>query len=148
MGSNRFETERLSDVRCEYPRFDERRAGLSYRHGYVACEGGPGSDDIFHRGIGHFDHETRRMRIYSAGPRCAVAEPIFVAKPGESKEGEGYLMTNIFDEERHASHLAIFDAGHLGEGPIARAFLDHRVPVGFHASWRPDDISPSRSSIL
>lgn len=136
-----FTVERLSDERCEYPRIDERRTGLTYRHGYVACIGGPGSDDIFHRGIGHFDHATRQMRVYSAGPRCAVAEPIFVPKQGSGQEGEGYLLTNIFDEERNASHLAIFDAEQIERGPIARAHLDHRVPVGFHASWRSDEVA-------
>ena len=140
--SSEFATERLSDVVCEYPRFDERRAGLSYRHGYVACEGGAGTEDFFHRAIGHFDHSTGQMRVYSAGPRCAVAEPVFVARQGSSREGEGYLLTNIFDEQRNASHLAIFDAEQIEHGPIARALLDHRVPVGFHATWRPADSGP------
>jgi len=132
-----FSMEKLSDERCEYPGIDERRIGLSYRHGYVACNGGPGSDDIFHRGIGHFDHTTRQMRVYAAGSRCAVAEPVFVAKNRDAREGEGYLLTNIFDENRNASHLAIFDAEQIERGPIARAHLDHRVPVGFHGLWKP-----------
>jgi carotenoid cleavage dioxygenase len=109
---------------------------MSYRHGYVACIGGPGSDDIFHRGLGHFDHISRRMSVYAAGPRFAVAEPVFVAKREGSREGEGYLLTNVFDEDRNASHLAIFDAEKIERGPIARAHLDHRVPVGFHGCWR------------
>ncbi len=138
-----FEMERLSDVRCEYPRIDERRTGRNYRHGYLACEGGPGSGDPFHRGIAHFDHLTRRMRTYSTGPRCAVAEPVFVAKNRDAQEGEGYLLTNIFDEQRNASHLAIFDAEDIERGPVARAHLDHRVPVGFHACWRPGNTKPS-----
>ena len=50
-------------------------------------------------------------------------------------------MTNIFDEARNASHLAIFDAEQIEEGPIARAMLDHRVPVGFHATWRADVVT-------
>jgi carotenoid cleavage dioxygenase len=139
-GPREFEMERLSDVVCEYPRFDERRAGLSYRHGYVACEGGAGTDDLFHRAVGHFDHHARMMRVYSAGLRSAVAEPVFVPRSSAASEGEGYLLTNIFDEERNASHLAIFDAERIEAGPIARAHLDHRVPVGFHALWRPSDL--------
>ena len=133
-----FKIERLSEERCEYPRIDERRTGLSCQHGYVACLGGPGSDDIFHRGLGHFDHATKKLRVYAAGPRCAVAEPVFVPGNRGAREGEGYLMTNIFDEERNASQLAIFDAEQIERGPIARAHLDHRVPVGFHANWRPN----------
>jgi carotenoid cleavage dioxygenase len=136
----RFAMERLSDQRCEYPRIDERRTGLSYRHGYVACLGGPGSNDIFHRGIGHFNFDTGTMRVYAAGNRCAVAEPVFVPRSRGSREGEGYLLTNIFDEERNASHLAIFDAEQIERGPIARAHLDHRVPVGFHGYWKSGDL--------
>jgi carotenoid cleavage dioxygenase-like enzyme len=135
-----FAVQRLSDERCEYPRIDERRIGISYRHGYVACIGGPGSDDLFHRGIGHFDQATRQMRIYAAGPRCAVAEPVFVPRNAGAGEGEGYLLTNIFDEERNASHLAIFDAEQIERGPIARAHLDHRMPVGFHGYWKSGDL--------
>ena len=49
----------------------------------------------------------RRMRIYAAGPR-SVAEPVFVPKRDDSaSEGEGYLLTNVFDEDCNASHLAI-----------------------------------------
>lgn len=134
-----FKTTRLSDERCEYPRIDERYTGRSYRHGYVACLGGPGSEDIFHRGIGHFDHATGAMQTYAAGARCAVAEPVFVPRSRDAAEGEGYLLTNVFEEERNASHLAIFDAKRVEQGPIARAYLDHRVPVGFHGYWNSRD---------
>jgi carotenoid cleavage dioxygenase-like enzyme len=131
-----FAMERLSDERCEYPRIDERRTGRTYQHCYVACLGGPGSDDIFHRGIGHFDHGAGKMNVYAAGNRCAVSEPVFVPRGRGSREGEGYLLTNIFDEARNTSHLAIFDAEQIERGPIARAHLDHRVPVGFHGYWK------------
>ena len=133
-----FATARLSAERCEYPRVDERRLGRSYRYGFVACLGGPGSDDIFHRGIARFDHVTRELSIFAAGPRCAVAEPVFVPKTANAREGEGYVLSNIYDEDRNTSHLAIFDAEQIERGPIARAHLDHRVPVGFHANWRAD----------
>ena len=135
-----FTAKRLSAERCEYPRIDERFSGRNYRHGYLACIGGPGSDDIFHRGIGHFDHATGQMQIYPAGPHRAVAEPVFVPRSRDPAEGEGYLLTNIFDEDRNASHLAIFDAQRVEQGPIARAHLDRRVPVGFHGYWKPRGI--------
>ncbi|HUA33977.1 MAG TPA: carotenoid oxygenase family protein [Candidatus Binataceae bacterium] len=132
----KFAIERLCEEQCEYPRIDERRTSAAYRYGYVACIGGPGSDDLFHRGIGRFDHSTREMRIYNAGPAFALAEPVFVPESHDAAEGDGYLLTNIYDEARDASHLAIFDASEIERGPIARAHLDHRVPVGFHGQWR------------
>ena len=132
----RFAIERLCEERCEYPRIDERLTGAAYRYGYVACIGGPGSDDLFHRGIGRFDHVSGEMRLYHAGPTSAVAEPVFIARESGGREGDGYLLTNIYDETRDASYLAIFDTHELERGPIARAHLDHRVPVGFHGLWR------------
>jgi carotenoid cleavage dioxygenase-like enzyme len=137
----RFAETKLSDLICEYPRIDERRVGLDYRYGYLACLGGPGTDNIFHRGLARFDHVTRAMRTWTDGPRFAVAEPVFVPRTRDAIEGEGFVMTNIFDEHRNASHLAIFDAEAIERGPIARAHLNHRVPVGFHALWKPRDRS-------
>jgi carotenoid cleavage dioxygenase-like enzyme len=136
-----FEATRLNDLICEYPRIDERRVGLDYRYGYVACMGGPGTDDIFHRGLARFDHVTRTTQTWTVGPRFAVAEPVFVPRTPDAREGDGFVMTNIFDEHRNASHLAIFAADAIERGPIARAHLEHRVPVGFHALWKPRDRS-------
>jgi carotenoid cleavage dioxygenase len=127
---------RLSDVVCEYPRIDESRTGLSYRYGYFAAIGGPGTGDPCQRAIARFDHATGAMQTYHLGSRCAVSEPVFVARRGAPAQGDGYLLATVFDEDRNASHLAVFDAGDVTAGPIARAHLDHRVPMGFHGSWR------------
>jgi carotenoid cleavage dioxygenase-like enzyme len=127
---------RLSESICEYPRIDERYLGGRYRHGFVAGIGGPGTEDIFQRGIAHFDHQSGEMKAFAAGSNCAVAEPVFVAKAPDAREGEGYVLSNIFDAPRGASHLAIFDAEKIEQGPIARAHLGHRVPVGFHGIWK------------
>lgn len=134
-GRSEIVTECLSDVVCEYPRIDDRYSGRKYRYGYVACCGGPGTGDLFHRGLGRFDHLTRRMEVYYAGDACAVSEPIFIPGSCESEEGDGYLLSVIFDEHRNASHLAIFNAQQIENGPIACALLDHRVPMGFHGIW-------------
>ncbi len=135
--SGEVTTQRLSDTVCEYPRVDGRYLGRSYRYGYVACGGGPGTGDPFHRAVGRFDQITGRMDVYDFGGRNAVSEPVFVAGSAEHAEGEGYLATVVYDEQRNASHLALLDAQHLAKGPLARVFLDHRVPLGFHGLWRP-----------
>ena len=136
-GQTPFSTSsRLSEVVCEYPRIDERRAGLRYRHGFVAGVGGPGTDDAFQRAIGHFDHERGEMQLWHAGSTCAVSEPIFVPRAPDAPEGDGYLLATVYDERRNASHLVVLDAAKVAEGPIARAYLDHRVPMGFHGTWR------------
>lgn len=127
---------RISDLVCEYPRIDERRTGLPYRFGYVACGGGPGTDDIFHRGVARIEVTTGETDVWPGAPGVAAAEPVFVPRSAEAAEGDGWLLANLYDEGRDASCLAVFDAKHVAAGPIARAWLDHRVPVGFHAIWR------------
>jgi carotenoid cleavage dioxygenase len=135
-------TQRLSETVCEYPRLDERYLGRPYRYGYVACGGGPGTGDPFHRAVGRFDHVTGRMDVYDFGRRNAVSEPVFVCGSEQCEEGEGHLLTVVYDEARNASHLALLDAQDLGKGPAARVFLDHRVPMGFHGLWRPASLDP------
>jgi carotenoid cleavage dioxygenase len=134
-----FESHRLGEQATEYPRVDERYAGRSYRTGYVASIGGPGTGDIFHRGLACYDHERATWTFWNAGPHAAVAEPVFAPARADACEGEGFLLTNVYDETRKTSHLAILDAQDLARGPVARAHLTHHVPVGFHGCWMPAD---------
>jgi carotenoid cleavage dioxygenase-like enzyme len=125
---------KLWDSACEYPRVDERFAGKNVRHGFVACCGGPGTGDLFHRGIGHYDFTSAVMDVYAFEKHMAVSEPVFV--PNEAlNEGVGYLLCTVYDEQRDRSHLALFDSVQVGKGPIATAYLEHRLPLGFHGIW-------------
>lgn len=126
---------RLSEAVCEYPRIDERRTGLPYRYGYVAAGGGPGTGDLAHRALGCFDHATGEMRLWRAPAGCAVSEPVFAPRPGSDAEGDGWILATVCDETRDASFLAVFDARAIDAGPVARAHVGHRVPLGFHGSW-------------
>ena len=73
----------------------------------------------------------------AAGDSCAVGEPVFVPAHAGAPEGEGILLSCIFDERSGVSHLAFFDATKVADGPVARAHLRRRVPMGFHATWKP-----------
>ena len=122
---------------CEFPRLDERRTGLSYRYGYFACDTKPQFQVGGFNGIGRVDHKTGALDIYDVGLGCATNEPIFVPKSEASAEGEGFLLANVYDANRKASHLVILDAENPTAGPLATAYLDHRVPFGFHGNWCP-----------
>ncbi len=136
-GANDIDMAQLSALVCEYPRIDERRTGAAYRYGYFAAVGGPGTDDPFQRAIARFDHATGTMQTHHFGAHSAVSEPVFV--PRGDAEGDGWLLATVYDERRNASHLAIIDAQRISDGPVARARLDHRVPAGFHGTWRQSE---------
>jgi carotenoid cleavage dioxygenase len=132
-----YKWERLNDIACEFPRLDERRAGLSYRYGYIACDTNPEFRVGGFNAIGRVDHRTGRLERYDVGEGCATNEPIFVPRSAEAPEGDGFLLANVYDEKRKASHLVILDAQNVAAGPLATAYLDHRVPFGFHGNWKP-----------
>jgi carotenoid cleavage dioxygenase-like enzyme len=134
--SERYKWERLDDLACEFPRLDERYAGLDYRYGYFACDTNPEFKVGGFNGIGRRDHRTGKIEVYDVGAACATNEPIFVPASQAAAEGEGFLLANVYDANRQASHLVILDAENVGAGPLATAYLDHRVPFGFHGNWR------------
>ncbi len=47
------------------------------------------------------------------------------------------ILAIFYRTASHASHLAVFDAQRVGEGPIARAHFDHHIPSSFHGIWVP-----------
>ena len=136
VNTNTYKVEQLDDMRTEFPRLDERFAGLSYRHGYFACVVGSGAEGNRYNGIGHIDLSSGEIKTFNEGDEFAISEPVFVPRQANSPEGEGYLLATVYNSQTDTSHLIILDAENIDAGPLARAMLDHRVPFGFHGNWR------------
>ena len=134
--SNRFEQQQLDDLAGEFPRIDERRAGLSYRHGWYACQREP-IHGAGNEGLAHFDAVTSQRTLHYLPPGDRVSEPVFVPRSADAEEGEGWLLATVYRGAECRSDLAVFDAQSLSDGPIATVQLSHRVPSGFHGSWLP-----------
>ncbi|MGH7358581.1 MAG: carotenoid oxygenase family protein [Candidatus Rokuibacteriota bacterium] len=123
----------IDDRPIEFPRLDERRAGLPYRYGYAletitTLTGGS-------QGVLRYDLETGATDRYEVGPGRGAAEPVFVPAGDGSAEDEGWIMTYVYDAGREASDFVILDASDPGAVPVATVPLPQRVPVGFHGSW-------------
>jgi carotenoid cleavage dioxygenase len=125
----------LDDITGEFPRLDERRTGLRYRHGYYGAstrsDGGLGFDAVVHH---DFAADRRQQYVLPAGD--ATGEPVFVPRAPDAPEGRGYLLCVIYRGAENRSDLAVFDAEHVADGPLALAELPHRVPFGFHGNWK------------
>ncbi len=126
--------ERIDDLSGEFPRLDERFAGLPYRHGYFAASG-DSSIDGFDMLV-HLDHATGKRTAYQLPTGDVTSEPVFVPRAATAPEGEGWLLATVYRGADKRSDLAVFDAAQLDKGPIAVAELSHRVPHGFHGNWR------------
>ena len=132
-----YKTERLDDLACEFPRLDERYTASNYRYGYLACASHPERILGGFDGIGRIDYQTGKFAIHALDEGCATNEPIFVPRTEEAPEGDGFLLANVYDARRNASQLVILDALQPEAGPLATAYLDHRIPFGFHGNWMP-----------
>ena len=134
-------SELLCEVRGEFPRIDERRSGLPYRHGWFIGHdpGGhdPGSEQPFSR-IVHIDH-TRPFApdVHALADGDACSEAVFVARSPGAEEGDGWLLAVAYCGAADRSDLLVFDARDVGAGPLASASLPVRVPNGFHGNWIP-----------
>jgi carotenoid cleavage dioxygenase len=134
--SNQIKREQLDDMAGEFPRFDERRAGLSYRHGWFAANTRrPG--DVRFDAIAHVDLVTGKRAFYELPLGDASGEPIFVPGKAGAAEGDGWLLSVVYRASEDRSDFLVFEAADIAAGPVATAAMPRRVPFGFHGNWRP-----------
>ena len=124
--------QQLDDRGCEFPRIDDRLAGLPARHGYASTMRGPHGGEI-HR----YDLEQGTVTSHQFGEGQVPGEAVFAAA-GDQPGGPGWLMSFVYDATTNGSDLVILDADDLAAPPAARIHLPRRVPAGFHGNWLPD----------
>ena len=131
-----FSTARLDDHASEYPRLDERYAGLRHRYGYFATtRGEQGRAAVFDE-LARYDFERNVKETYCLPPGDFVSEPIFVPRAADAAQGQGYLLAVVYRGAQARSDLLVLDAEQLAAGPLALAQLETRVPFGFHGNWK------------
>lgn len=129
-----FSEQTLLDRTLEFPYADRRHLGKPTRYSwYTVFRDDP--NILNPGGILRYDDATGAVDEWDPGPARQSGEPLFVASdPGE---GEGWLMTYVYDARTDSSDLAIFDATHVKRGPVAEVRMPRRVPHGFHGVWVP-----------
>jgi all-trans-8'-apo-beta-carotenal 15,15'-oxygenase len=130
--------EILCETPMEFGQTDPRWAGKRHRHLW-----GLNAGHAFEFSIVHADLETGIEDCFQFPDGEFASEVLFAPKGPDTAEGEGYLLAIIYRAASHTSHLAVFDALRVGEGPIARAHFDHHIPASFHGTWVPTPPGPA-----
>jgi carotenoid cleavage dioxygenase-like enzyme len=133
--SDRFSQTYLDDLTGEFPRIDDRRAGLKSGHGWYACANPDRQVGEWLSGIAHVDGDGARRGRYVLPSGDTISEPVFVARTDDAAEGDGWLLAVVWRARDNCSDLAVFNATDVAAGPIALVHLGHRVPDGFHGNW-------------
>jgi carotenoid cleavage dioxygenase-like enzyme len=118
----------------EFPRIDDRLAGLPHR--YVTT--GSGGETMTlgeHNRINQYDMVTGTSR--HADLDMVVGEVQFVPRTASTGELNGYYFAFATDIDAPRSSLVIWDAGDFPSPPVARIRIPHRVPNGLHGNWFP-----------
>lgn len=138
-----FARVQLDDRVAEFPRIDERCTGLRNRYGFYACHATPrprgDAESTLYDSLACFDFTTGRRTLYTLPAGDVASEPVFVPRSTEAPEADGWLLSVVWREAEQRSDLVVLDALRLDAGPLAIARLPHRVPFGFHGSWRAND---------
>jgi carotenoid cleavage dioxygenase-like enzyme len=79
--------------------------------------------------------QSQPVSIFRAEAGCYLGgEPIYL---GDPHSNEGTVICQEFNANREESSFLIFDARHVGDGPVATLRLRHPIHFGFHALFNP-----------
>ena len=135
LASGVFKEEPLDDVQCEFPRLDERRAGLSYRHGFAPGTLPRDEGTVPFNAVLHYDLASGRRRQHELAPASTASEAVFVPRGPAAAEGDGFLILPVYRWAEDRSDVLILDAQNIERAPLAVVRLPHRLPLGFHGNW-------------
>lgn len=127
-----LKAETLADRPLELPRVSPLVEARPHRYSYLVGAG----DGVFD-GLLAWDGERGGFESWSPGEGLYPSEAVFVPREEGAAENDGFLLTMILDANKRASHLAILDAAHVADGPVASLHFDHAIPFGFHGTWSP-----------
>jgi carotenoid cleavage dioxygenase len=139
-----YGVEKLYPLIAPLPRQDDRYNTMPYRYGYMGCPD-PNQSDRRLAGscYARVDNQTRTFKLWNAGNKVSLAEPVFAPKSVNAREGEGYLMGVVYHlDQRLRSDLVILDAERVEEGPIATVKLPVQASPQVHGWWVREDQYP------
>lgn len=122
---------------AEFPLVDPRVVGQRHRHLYTALRLNPGNRPGFDA-VMRLNVDTGRAEHFHYGADVMVEEHLFVPRrPGEGREGDGWLIGTAIDLRRRQMLFSVFDAQRLADGPMAQGTLARVMPFGFHGTFVP-----------
>ena len=130
-----FSEQIITNASLELPTHDRRFSGRKHKHGWLLhMRDNPNTVDF--GGIAHVELDSGNISMWDPGQNNHANEAFFV--PDGDGEGEGWLLTYVFNHSSNKSYLAILDALDVESGPVASIEMPQRVPFGFHGVWVPN----------
>lgn len=119
----------ISEQNHEFPSVDPSESTRHYDYAYFTCSPGV---TVFHNGVARVNMGTGARDTFFLED-THFGEPVVV--PSESGNQGPWLLSLALDGRSGVSYLAIFQAAHVSDGPVARVMLSHPTPLSFHGYW-------------
>src|SRR5205814_9969034 len=129
LAAKRMRTEQLLDRAAEFPTVAPGSEGREHALSYFAL------DNL--GAIGKLDARTGKLSQHRVPSTQAITEPLFVPRANATREDDGWLVALGHDGPTNRAFGAVYDATRLEDGPVARAWFDHQVPITFHGTFAP-----------
>jgi all-trans-8'-apo-beta-carotenal 15,15'-oxygenase len=120
-------SEATLDRTAEFPTIAAGREGTQHGFSYLVL------DEL--RAIARHDATSGSLAVHTLPGHQRATEAIFAGRPGATREDDGWLLALCHEVDR--AFVAVYDAARVQDGPFARAWLDHHVPITFHGTWVP-----------
>jgi all-trans-8'-apo-beta-carotenal 15,15'-oxygenase len=143
----RMTSEARHESPAEFPRVHPQVEGaphhFAYLHGTHEAKGAEGSgtapeSEDARDCIRVLEVETGRASQWLPERPTALSEPVPVARADRPGDERGvWLLTVGLDDERERSFIAVLDAADVERGPVAKAWFDQPLPLGFHGAFDP-----------
>jgi torulene dioxygenase len=120
----------LAEANIELPRINPANYGKPYRYSYGIHTARVGT---FADSIIKIDADAQEWSVWVPETRQLPSEPIFIARPGATREDDGVLVLVVMDAAIRSSALVFLDAQTMEE--VGRAIMPVVVGYGFHGAW-------------
>lgn len=122
-----FRSEPTLERACEFPTVAPGVEGREHAVSYLALDSLAGIGKLTAAGlVEHGVPDTQR-----------ISEPLFVPRANAKAEDDGWLVALCHDGATDRAFVSVYDAAKIPDGPVARAWFDHQVPITFHGTFAP-----------
>lgn len=120
----------------EFPRVMPQMVARRHRK-LALLSSAPRNRDLILDTVNLVDTDTGKADSYRFDAGWQAEEHVLVPRDNARSETDGYLVGVAQDTRRGQTVMTVFDAAHVGDGPLALARLDYRAPICFHGNFLP-----------
>ncbi|GLX79899.1 hypothetical protein tinsulaeT_32390 [Thalassotalea insulae] len=114
----------------EFPKVHDHLVGLRNQHlFYISSQ----ADSLWNDTVTRLNTETGKQESYFYGNDFLIEEHVNICP--QQKAGTGYLIGTALHVPSKRTCLNVFKEDRITDGPIARAWLSHHLPLGFHGHF-------------